>query len=60
MLSHYPSDERWTCSWIGDCWNIYLHSAACVDYVTFMKIEVTAAFRWRYDIVFAIFLSTSP
>jgi C4-dicarboxylate transporter DctQ subunit len=26
------------------------------DYVTFMKIEVTAAFRWRYDIVFAIYI----
>ena len=26
------------------------------DYVTFMKIEVTAAFRWRYDLVFAIYI----
>lgn len=26
------------------------------DYVTFMKIEVTAAFRWRFDLVFAIYI----
>lgn len=26
------------------------------DYVTFMKIEVTAAFRWRFDFVFAIYI----
>ena len=26
------------------------------DYVTFMKIERTAAFRWRFDLVFAIYI----
>ena len=26
------------------------------DYVTFMKIEVTAAFRWRFDYVFSIYI----
>jgi hypothetical protein len=26
------------------------------DYVTFMEIERTAAFRWRFDLVFAIYI----
>ena len=26
------------------------------DYVTFMKIERTAAFRWPFDLVFAIYI----
>ncbi|PRX38073.1 TRAP-type C4-dicarboxylate transport system, small permease component [Meinhardsimonia xiamenensis] len=26
------------------------------DYVTFMKIERTAAFQWRFDLVFAVYI----
>lgn len=26
------------------------------DYVTFMEVERTAAFRWRFDLVFAIYI----
>jgi len=26
------------------------------DYVTFMEVERTAAFRWRFDVVFAIYI----